>query len=560
MDLSKKAFARRFAALKEDRQPWEAAWKDIQKYIMPTRGCFDDNRPGDNIAIDHKVMIDGEPLDAALVLASGMMSGLTSPAMPWFRLGVADPELNEYQPVRAWSDQVCERMMSVFAKSNIYDALYNCYEEIGPFGTAAMALFEDYTNVIRAAWYTCGEYYLAPDEHGRIRTFARSFYLTVENMIAKFGRENVSDNVRRMFDENHLYDLVRVCHLIEPNDGRDPQRKDNQNMPFRSVYWEEAGDADKVLLSSGFEQCPVMAPRWGVRTMSDAYGRGAPGWRALGDSKTLQAMNREELKGLAKLIDPPLQAPANTKGAAEVINALPGGLSYYGETENARIFPLYEVKPDINAIELGIWNRQQKINRYFYADLFKMLEQRTGPQMTAREVAERHEEKMMVLSPVLQRIETELLDPLIERTFHIMLKAGLVPEPPEELQGMDIQVEYISVLAQAQKMVGTANIEQFANFAGGLVAVQPEILDKIDLDEMIEEYGERTGVSAKIIRDEETVRKIRQERMKQQQMQQAMDQAGQMVQGAKVLSETKTEEPNALTALLGSTGPGGGIA
>ena len=558
MDLSKKAFARRFADLVQDRQPWESAWKDIQKYIMPTRGCFDNNKPGDDVAIDHKIMIDGEPMEAALILASGMMSGLTSPAMPWFRLGVADPELNEYQPVRAWSDQVCERMMGVFSRSNVYDALYNCYEEVGPFATAAMSLFEDYDNVVRAAWYTCGEYYLAPDEHGRVKTFARSFYMTAENMIGKFGRENVSNHVRRMFDENHLYSLIRVCHLIEPNDGRDPQRKDNQNMPFRSVYWEEAGDEDEILLISGFEQFPVMAPRWGVRTMSDAYGRGAPGWRSLGDSKTLQAMNRDELKGLAKVIDPPMQAPVGSKG--EIINALPGGVSFYGETEQARIFPLYEAKPDINAIEFGIQNRQYKINRYFYTDLFKMLQQRSGPQMTAREVVERHEEKMMVLSPVLQRIETELLDPLIERTFQIMVKAGMVPEPPEELQGMELQVEYVSVLAQAQKMVGTANIEQFAAFAGSLVAVQPEIMDKIDLDEMVEEYGERVGVSAKIIRDEETVKKIRAERIKQQQQQQMMEQAGQMVQGAKILSETKTEEPNALTALLGSTGPGGGIA
>lgn len=555
MQIDRKPFELRFATLMQDRQPWEPVWKDIQKYILPTRGCFNDAKPGIDIGIDHKAMLDGEPMDAVLTLASGMMSGLTSPAMPWFSLGVADPELNGYQPVRVWADQVRDRMMTLFARSNIYEALYSVYEELGTFGTAAMIVLEDYETVLRATWFTAGEYAVAPDEFGRIRTFARSFWMSVENVIAKFGRENCSDNVIRLFNSNQMHQLVKINHLIEPNDGRDPQRKDNRNMHFRSVYWEEGAEADRVLRVSGFQRFPVLAPRWGVRTTTDAYGRGAPGWRALGDSKTLQAMNRDELRGLAKVVDPPVQAPAAMKG--EVINALPGGVTYHPQGEQQRVTALYDIRPDIQQIEYAIQNRQYKINRYFYADLFKMLQQRNGPQMTAREVAERAEEKMMVLSPVLQRIETELLDPLIESGFYIMLENGLVPEPPTELEGVDLRVEYISVLAQAQKMVGTSSIEQLASFAGSLAAVMPEVLDKINADEMLEEYGARIGAPPNCINSEEDVARIREQRAAQQQQQAMQEQMAAGVQGAKVLSETKVDEPSALTAILG--GLGGGI-
>jgi len=557
MNVDRKPFELRFAALRQERQPWEPVWKDIQKYILPTRGCFDDVKPGDDIAIDHKAMLDGEPMDAALTLASGMMSGLTSPAMPWFSLGVADPELNGYQPVRVWADQVRDRMMTIFQRSNIYEGLYSVYEELGTFGTAALIVLEDFDTVIRSMWFTIGEYCVAPDDLGRVRTFARSFWMSVENLIAKFGRENVSANALRLFDSNHAHELIKVNHLIEPNDGRDPQRKNNRNLPYRSVYWEDHAEADKILRLSGFQQFPVLCPRWGVRTTTDSYGRGAPGWRALGDSKTLQAMNRDELRGLAKAVDPPIQAPERMKG--EIINALPGGVTFFSGTQNERVTSLYDIRPDLQQIEYGIAQRQYKISRYFYADLFKMLQQKTGPQMTAREIMERKEEKMTVLAPVLERVETELLDPLIERAFYIMLEAGLVPEPPTELEGVELRVEYISVLAQAQKMVGTTGIEQFANFAGGLTAVQPNVLDKIDIDEMLEEYGTRVGVPPKILRSEEDVAQIRQQRAEAEQQAAMQEQMAAGVQGAKVLSETKVDQPSALTALLGG-GLGGGIA
>ncbi len=554
MELDRAPLEQRFKDLINDRQNWEPVWKDLQKYILPTRGLFD-APPNQDVTLNHKVLVDGEPSVCAATLAAGMHSGLTSPAMPWFALGVSDPELNEFQPVRVWLDKVREVLMAIFAKSNVYDALYGNYEELGTFATGCMGVFQDFDNVIRAHTFTCGEYYFAVDEQGRVDTFGRMFYQTTGNLIKKFGKENVSNTTRQNYEANRLYVPVKVYHLIEPNDGRDPRRKDNQNMPCRSTYWEEGQEDGRVLRVSGFQRFPILGPRWGARTTVESYGRGSPGWRALGDSKGLQAEVKDKLKAIARTADPPMQAPSRFKN--EVINALPGGVTYGADSEQQIVRPLYAVNLNLEHISRDIFEMQVKINRYFYTDLFKMLQQRTGPQMTAREIVERHEEKMMVLSPILERIETELLDPLIELAFMHAQEAGMLPEPPSELEGMDLKVEYVSVLAQAQKMVGTTSIVEFAGLVGNIAAVQPDIMDKVNFDEMIEEYGDRLGVPPKIIRSEEETAEIRKQRAAQEQEAAAMEQAGQMVQGAKVLSETDTQGPNALTALLG--GPGGGM-
>jgi hypothetical protein len=396
-----------------------------------------------------------------------------------------------------------------------------------------------------------GEYFLGVDEYGMVNTFSRYRWITVENMIRFFGKENCSQAVQNLWDRNQLYEYIKCCQVVEPNDGRDPALKDNKNMPYRSVYWEDGGNADKLLKYSGYEEFPFMAPRWGVRMTSEAYGIGSPGWKILGDSQSLQEMSKSEMAGIAKAADPPLQVWGDINGGR--INSLPGGRNQFKANDKAGISALYDVPflQGLAALDTSIQQKQQKINRFFYTDLFKMLNSQDRPQMTAREVAERHEEKLTVLSPVLDRIEKELLDPVIERTFNIAMRAEIIPPPPQELEGMELKIDYISTLAQAQKVIKTAAIEQFTAFTGGLVAVNQEVLDVIDLDAIVTDYGDKVGISPKYIRSEEQIAAIRQQRAQAMQQQQQMQQAGAIVQGAKVLSETDTGGNNALAALLG---------
>jgi len=163
-----------------------------------------------------------------------------------------------------------------------------------------------------------------------------------------------------------------------------------------------------------------------------------------------------------------------------------------------------------------------------------------------------------MLGPVLERLHTELLDPLIDRTFNIMLRNDLLPPAPEELGGVTLKVEYISVMAQAQKAIGTGAIERLAGFVGNMAAAKPEVLDKFDADQSVDEYAEMIGVPPRIVVPDDVVQQIREERAQMEQQQMAMEQANQVAQtanvgaqAAKVMSDTDTGGDNLLNNIVG---------
>lgn len=546
MPPERKQYEDRFKALMAEMENWKTAWKDIQAYISPTRGHFDDKSPNQGQEIDHKTILNGHASRALGKLASGMTSGLTSPSRPWFKLGLSDDDLQQFDPVKEWLGVVQERMLGVFAKSNIYGALNGIYYETGGFGTAAMAILPDHEDVIRARLFTCGEYALGTGPDCRTNAFARRQWMTVGQIVREYGINNVSVTTRQLYNDRKVDTWVQVSQLIQPN----PEANGSPMMmrkAYRSVHWENNSPTDTFLRVGGFRRFPILAPRWNTTTTADVYGRG-PAWDALGDVKMLQKMEKDALMALDKVADPPVQADGNV---VEQVNLLPGGLTRSSNTSpNAGVRPVYQLNPDFNAIESKIQNTKQAISEAFYADLFLMISQVGGGKMTAREVVERHEEKLLMLGPVLERLESELLDPLIDLTFETMMDAGLIPPPPEELQGMDLNIEYISMLAQAQKMVGTTAVEQLLAFAGNLAGVKPAILDKIDEDEAMDQYAGMLGTPPKIVRSAEVVAQIRKKRDDDAKAAQIAATVPALVTGAKTLSETKIGENSALDALM----------
>jgi hypothetical protein len=549
--MDRKQFEKRFNALKNEASSWVTSWKEIRDLVCPERGSFDGEQPNQGRLLDHKKMLDGTANKALSTLAAGMTSGLTSPSRPWFKLGIPNNELMKIDAVKNWLSSVEELLMAIFSRSNIYSAITNVYEEVGGPGTAALMIEEDYDTVIRAVNFTVGEYFIGLGADGRVNAFARQFKMTVGQMVEMFGIDNVSVNVKTAFNDKKLDTWYPVCHLIERNTDQLPKMKDNKNMPFISVYWEEGSEKD-TLRVSGYQEFPVMCPRWNTKTTSEVYGKG-PGWKALGDVKMLQALQRKSLKALDKVIDPPVMVDSMVDGSD--INLLPGGISRTGgAVGNAGMKAVYQINPDIGAVENKILQTKQEIKQAFFADLFMMMAGETGGNMTAREVVERHEEKLLILGPVLERLESELLDPLISRVFMIAWRAGIIPPPPREIAGMEYKVEYISMLAQAQKMVGITAVREVVGFATSLAAVVPEIIDKINFDAAVEIVSELNGGTSRIIRSDDEVLKIRDGRRKAQEQSQQAQQAQQMVSGAKVLADTKLNDDSALKRILDANG------
>lgn len=540
---------RRLGQLRAERESFVSHWRDLSEHILPRRGRWlaTDRNRGDK---RNQKVINPTATLAARTLSSGMMAGLTSPARPWFRLQAPDPDLSEFGPVKLWLHTVEQRMRTVFAKSNLYNALPQLYEEQGVFGTGAMAWLFDFEDVCRGQTFTVGEYYIANSARGVANTFYRDCSYTVAQLVEEFGLENVSTHVRGLYDRGSYDSWVECVHAIEPNRDYEAGRLGWRGKRFRSVYYEKGADQRRLLRLSGFNRFPVLAPRWHLMS-GDVYGR-SPGMDALGDARAIQTQERRKAQAIDKMSNPPMVGPGALKG--QPASVLPGALTYVDVSQGGQEFkPAYTVNPRVVELFEDIAKTEDRINRAFFADLFLALTLSDRREITAREVEERHEEKLLMLGPVVEREQDEMLDPLIDLTYDYMGEAGLIPPPPRELHGAELGVEYISMLAQAQKAVATAAIERTAAFVGNLAGANPEIVDKIDMDAAVDEYGDALGVNPRIIRSDDAVRKMRQDRAQQQQRMQAAQAGLAAAQGAKVLSETEVGGGrNALQQMIGA--------
>ena len=555
----KSALYRRFVKLENDRSSFRSHWMEISDYIAPRRGRYLIEGQNSRGRKRTTKIIDSTGTQALRVMAAGLMSGMTSPARPWHRRRVRD-DLMDNGDVRRWLAQVEMIERSILHKSNFYNAIYTVYTELGAFGTAPLYRQPSFDDVIRFRPFTVGEYVIAENDQGVVDTLGRHFTMTVGQIVQKFVHDpmtgkmdwsGVSKTTKRLWDQSNYDELVEVLHFIEPRlmGDRDTSKKDALNMPFKSCYFELASESDELLMESGYRKFPAYVPRWDVLS-GDVYGR-CPGMDTLGDIKQLQHQQKRKAQAIDKMVNPPMVAPTSLKGKPSTV--LPGQTTYVDPMQGGQGFvPAYQVQPRISELQVDIAEVQNRVQRGFYADLFAMMINSDRRQMTATEVVERHEEKLVLLGPVLQRINVELLDPLLDDVFEYALEAGLLPEPPEALAGEELEVEYISLLAQAQQAVAASSLERVMGFAGNLVAVFPDIVDGIDSDEALRQYSEILGTSPDVIISDEELQAKRQARAEEQQQMQAMEQVGQLAQGAKVLSETDTQNPNALTDLLGT--------
>jgi hypothetical protein len=558
----KQQYMLRKSALWKERSSWVPRWREISDFLLPYSGRFvasdhnRGNRSFNNIYDETATFAHG-------VLTAGMMAGMTSPARPWFRLATPDRDLMEYEPVKFWLHDVTELMRDIFAKSNTYNALHSLYDELGSFATSASIVDPDYENVIHHNVLTAGEYAIATNEKGQVDTLCREYEMTTMQMVQKFvyrgNRANppdwsvVSPQIKSDWQMGKNLDTWRpVIHLIQPREERDMKKHDSKNMRFASCYFEPGNDQgmDKFLRESGYKNFPALVPRWHVRG-GDIYGNG-PSFLALGSIKQLQQEQLRKGQAIDYQVKPPLQVPAEMRNKMGAM--MPGGVYYVptgGQTQGIK--SAFDVSLNLQHLLGDIVDVRGRLNKCYYADLFLMISQdnRRTPA-TATEIAERHEEKLLMLGPVLERLHNELLSPKIDIAFSRIIEAGILPPPPPELQGIDLKVEFVSTLAQAQKMIGLGSLDRFLGTVAQVSAQSqdPSVWDKVNKDEVVDRYSDMLGVDPSIIVADDKVVFIRNERA---QAQAAASQAAMMpaaAGAAKDLAGADMSGNNALTNIM----------
>lgn len=552
------------AELRQERESYIPHWQDINRFVRPRSAKFvitQGNR-GDK---RNQNIINNTATMASETLASGMMSGVTSPARPWFKLSTGDPNLDKLDAVKEWLHSVAEAMREVFGKSNLYTELPLIYADLGDYGISALSALEDDDNVVHFAHMPIGSYSIATDAKGRVCGIVREWQMTVRQLVDEFGRDACSESVRAMFDNKQLGQWIEVAHIVRKNPDYKPGRIGARHKQFQSIYMERAGNGrseDSIggfLRESGFDEFPVMCPRWSV-TGEDPYGN-SPAMNALGDIKALQLMEKRAAQMIDKGANPPMAAPSSLKN--QRASLLPGDVTYVDVNQGQQGFtPVYEPNPTwLTALEQKIIKHENRIKRAFFEDLFLMLANMDGVQpRNTLEIAERKEEKLLQLGPVMDRLNDELFDRLIDRTFAIMVKKsrpdwdaglpGLLPLPPQEIQDATLKVEYTSIMAQAMKKVALGDIERFAGFIGNIAQGDPSVLDRWDLDETAKEYHAGIGLAPKIVRSDEEVQAIREQRAQQQQAAQSMEMAKMGSEAMRNVSQAPLDGDNALARII----------
>ena len=553
---------RHFRELVNQRLTWEPTWRDVRDLVVPARGRSLDgieNVAEANSGIRHDKRINGTTSRALKVLSAGIQSGVTSKARQWFSLANPDENVNNYRPVREWYDEVQKILEGLFRRTNFYSASLHTYEEMAGFGQGAMAILEHPEDVVYCRTFTTGTYWMGADQYGEIDTFFYREVLTARQMNQRYG-DKVPDAVKANMEAGRFEEKYAVIIGV----FKHPEvygLKVDERLPVKSVHFIDdlargtvggGGNVEGFLKESGYKMWPLMTPRWDV-VDADVYGS-APMFDVLADTKTLQAMESDILKGAAKIVTPPMRAPSSVR--RQGINAAPGGVTYVDSLATDAMGPLYTVPLDINSVQGKENILINDIKEGLYNSLFLALLMQDNPQMTAREVTERHEEKLLMLGPVLERIHGEYLDPVIHRVFQIAWDAGLIPPPPEEL-GADAvtDIEYISILSQAQKAVGVNRIEQSVQFIGTLMAAAPEARHMLKPYELVNQYNQMIGTPTKLFASEDEYDAAVQQEQQQAQMAQGAPVAKDLAEATKAMGDAN---PANVQQLLGG-GMGGPI-
>lgn len=530
-------------ALKRHRVDFDPHYRDLQANFMPRRGHFNSGTgsnagdPKRGKKVNDRI-INSRPVLTLRTLKSGMQAGMTSPARPWFRLIPEDDGMRERYAVRTYTDDTQRVMRQYLQRTGTYNALHTAYGDLGLLGTDCIIVDEDTQEGFTPHVLVPGRYWLGSNGRNTIDTAYMEDSLTVEQVVGRFVFRNeprgepdwdvVSQAVRNLWDKGDRGALVQVARLVTPRRDRDPMRLTADNKPVASVWWEMGGDTGRVLRDSGYDQNPIIASRW-YQEGNEVYGR-SPAMDVLADAQQLQVQERDKAEAIRRMNRPPLTAPTALRNGG--FSTMPGGVTFI-DLDGRGIAPIHEVNPPVNELRADIRETEERISEGLYANLFMMLANSDRRQITAREIDERHEEKLIGLGPVLELQHKEKLQPLIKLIHAHLTRQGKLPPVPAELDKQTLIIDYISVLAQAQKAVGTAGIERLYGFAGNLSGVKPGVLDNLNEDFSLNEYADMLGVGTRNLREASEIAAIRKQRAEQQAQEQQMAMMAQAAPAAK---------------------------
>ena len=519
---------KRLDKLEADRGTWESHWQEILDYVMPRKAEITFLRSRGEKRTE--VLFDSTAITANNLLAASLQGTLTSPSLPWFSLKLRDDDANKIRDIQIWLEDTARRMYAVFNESNFNTEVHEMYLDLCSVGTSAIFVEEANEGFLQGGLHFntlhIAEYFIQENSTGRVDTLYRKYKMTARQAVQEFGEDNVGTKIKEAVKAKPDTQF-NFIHAVEPTSDyeRSVGMKAKTKLPFHSCH--VCFEDKMVVRTGGYNEFPYLVPRWSKAT-GEIFGR-SPSYNALPDIKTLNKAVEIGLKAWAKAIDPPLLVTDD--GVIGRVRMTPGGITVV--RSDTAIKPL-QIGSNWQITDLKENQLRTAIRQAYYSDQLQLQE---GPQMTATEVQVRYELMQRLLGPTLGRFQTEFLNPLIERVFGIMMRADALMPRPSEMEGMNMDIEYVGPLARSQRMEEAIAVERLYQLAMQVVQVDPTIMDVIDHEQAIRMRATLLGVPKTVLRGEDEVAEIREQRAAAQQ--QAQEQAMAQQQADTALSQGK---------------------
>lgn len=505
--------ARRWSEMKSDRAQDERDWEDIARLMRTSRGGFSQDDPAKRI--------DERPLSSAPIMAqsnfaAGLYGTLTNPANRWFGLKTNDGDLNRWHKGKLWLDTVTERILASFqpAVSPFYTATTQVFADLAAFGNAAQydEVVEEERKILDVT-ISLAEVCFDIDGFGRVCEVVRKFRLKPGAAMAMF-KGNLPPKIIELAQKGDQAQITFYHHILK-NESWRRGMLGVKGKPWASRYVCEEGRA--LVRERGYAEMPFFAPRWEVDT-GRIYGSG-PGFIALASARAHQRMDEATLRAAQRQADPTILAP--DRGDWPLNGRIRPGAVVYGGV-NPRGEAMLRPLEITGGFSLTLQEKQQKLEEIRDAFHYTLMNLAGRTGMTATEVMAITEERQRLWAPHQGRVQEEFLAPKIARRFSLLWRAGQLPPPPPEMAGADLQVDYQSAAAAAQRSVEGNAVLRIIQDIAPLIQIKPRLADRIDEDGLLEVLADARGVPGRVLRSRADADAIAEARAQQQEAAQAM--------------------------------------
>ena len=498
----------------------------IQKYVAPFKGEFFKPETSEHeVEWRRRQIFDSTAPNAANLLAAQIHGNLTSPSVRWFALRFRQEDLNDNTAAVKWLEECEDRLWQALIESDFNLEAAEIYQDLTSFGTGCIVEEPVSQTEWKGLNFTAvpvRQCYFEPDAEGGVLRFYRLLQYTYLQMVDKFGIDNIPPELLTEDQKDDGGDVDRKHDVIfciyTRMDKKDVDvtgmlAPEQRPIGYKYILHDSAQEfkleeADRELgTEGGYYEMPAFMTRW-QKVSGSRYGF-SPAFVALSDILQLNEVVAQTSEARAKAIDPSIITTEN--GLISDLDLNSGGLTIVSSLDEIKVFETEYARFD--QADNEIERLQASIRATFFID---KLELKDSPAMTATEVQVRYEKMQRLLGPTLGRLQADFLDPLIRRTFMILIRAQQMPEMPESVADADLDIEYIGPLPRAQKSEQAQSIEMWVNGIAQLAEIYPEMMDIPDTDAVQKKLAELRGVPMSLLNDDEDIKAAREEKAARQ--------------------------------------------